>query len=101
MDDGARLPGAFGRKANAPTIWILLCALFVLPFPRPPLRLLHLDLTVLVAFSISYALFGAARIHVGPGRLPAARLPAGAHAGGRSLAREAARRAGRRWLPTP
>ena len=37
------------------------CAwLFVLPFLRPPLRLLHLDLAVLLAFSVSYAFFGAA-----------------------------------------
>jgi hypothetical protein len=41
-----------------------LCALFVLPFARPPLRLLHLDLAVLLAFSVSYAFFGAARIDV-------------------------------------
>lgn len=56
-------PGAFGRKANHPAIWIILSALFVLPFLRRPLRLLHLDLAVLLAFSISYALFGAGRIH--------------------------------------
>jgi hypothetical protein len=56
--------GAFGRIANAPWIWIPLCVLFVLPFARPPWRLLHLDLLVLVAFSVSYAFFGAARIDV-------------------------------------
>jgi hypothetical protein len=52
-------PGAFGRTANAPWIWLPLCALFLLPFLRLPLRLLHLDLLVLLAFSISYARFTA------------------------------------------
>ena len=56
--------GAFGRVANALWIWLPLCALFVLPFARPPLRLLHLDLAVLLAFSVSYAFFNAARIDV-------------------------------------
>ena len=56
--------GAFGRIANALWIWLPLCALFVLPFARPPLRLLHLDLAVLLAFSVSYAFFNAARIDV-------------------------------------
>jgi Glycosyltransferase family 87 len=56
--------GAFGRVANALWIWLPLCALFVLPFARPPLRLLHLDLAVLLAFSVSYAFFNASRIDV-------------------------------------
>jgi Glycosyltransferase family 87 len=56
--------GAFGRVANALWVWLPLCALFVLPFARPPWRLLHLDLAVLLAFSVSYAFFGAARIDV-------------------------------------
>ena len=56
--------GAFGRIANALWIWLPLCALFVLPFARPPLGLLHLDLAVLLAFSVSYAFFGASRIDV-------------------------------------
>jgi len=56
--------GAFGRIANALWIWLPLCALFVLPFARPPLRLLHLDLAVLLVFSVSYAYFGASRIDV-------------------------------------
>ncbi len=38
--------------------------LFVLPFLRPPLRLLHLDLAVLLAFSVSYAFFNAAELGV-------------------------------------
>ena len=56
--------GAFGRVANALWVWLPLCALFVLPFARPPLRLLHLDLAVLLAFSISYAFFNASEIGV-------------------------------------
>ena len=36
----------------------------MLPFARPPLRLLHLDLAVLLAFSVSYAFFGAANLDV-------------------------------------
>src|SRR3954453_9681961 len=54
------LPGAFGRAVNAPGVWIGCCVLFALPFLRGPLGLLHLDLAVLIAFSVSYALFGAA-----------------------------------------
>lgn len=57
-------PGAFGRKANAPYVWLPLCALFLLPFLRPPLRLLHLDLAVLLAFSVSFAFFNAAKLGV-------------------------------------
>jgi hypothetical protein len=57
-------PGQFGRSANAPWVWIGLCLLFALPFARPPLRLLHLDLAVLLAFSVSYAFFGAANLAV-------------------------------------
>jgi Glycosyltransferase family 87 len=57
-------PGAFARAVNAPVVWIGLCVLFVLPFLRPPLRLLHLDLAVLLAFSVSYAFFGAANLDV-------------------------------------
>jgi hypothetical protein len=57
-------PGAFGRAANSPWVWIGLCVLFVLPFLRAPLRWLHLDLAVLLAFSVSYAFFGAANLDV-------------------------------------
>ena len=56
--------GAFGRKVNAPYVWIPLCLLFILPFidPRRPFRLLHLDLLVLVGFSVSLYFFNRARI---------------------------------------
>jgi hypothetical protein len=52
-------PGAFGRRVNAWYVWIPLCVLFVAPFvdPRRPFRLLHLDLLVLVSFSVSLAFF--------------------------------------------
>ena len=52
-------PGAFGRKLNAPYVWIPLCLLFLLPFLdfRRPFRLLHLDLLVLLAFGVSHVFF--------------------------------------------
>jgi hypothetical protein len=57
--------GAFGRHVNALYIWLPLCLLFVLPFFnfRRPLSLLHLDLLVLLSFSISLAFFNDARIY--------------------------------------
>ncbi len=84
-------PGAFGRKVNHPGIWIALSVLFVLPFARPPLRLLHLDLAVLLAFSISYALFGAGNIEAS---VPTA-FPLLAYLLGRMLAAAFARSRGR------
>jgi hypothetical protein len=58
--------GAFGRKLNAPWVWIPLCLLFVLPFLdfRRPFRLLHLDLLVLVGFGISHVFFNRGDIGV-------------------------------------
>jgi hypothetical protein len=57
-------PGAFGRRVNALYVWIPLCVLFLVPFlpslrrrGRRPWTLLHLDLLVLLAFSISLAFF--------------------------------------------
>jgi hypothetical protein len=57
-------PGAFGRHVNALYIWLPLCLLFVLPFIdfRRPFSLLHLDLLVLLSFSISLAFFNHGRI---------------------------------------
>ncbi|MBV9797083.1 MAG: hypothetical protein JO039_03470 [Solirubrobacterales bacterium] len=67
-------PGAFGRRVNALYVWIPLCALFVVPFLpwRLPWQrrsrrkgswsLLHLDLIVLLGFSISLAFFNHAKI---------------------------------------
>jgi hypothetical protein len=56
--------GAFGRKLNAPYVWLPLCALFVLPFLdlRRPFRLLHLDLIVLLAFGVSHFYFNRGEI---------------------------------------
>jgi hypothetical protein len=59
-------PGAFGRKLNAPYVWIPLCLLFVAPFVdvRRPFRLLHLDLLVLLAFGVSHVFFNRGEIGV-------------------------------------
>jgi hypothetical protein len=58
-------PGAFGRHVNALYIWLPLCLLFFVPFFdwRRPLRLLHLDLLVLLSFSVSLAFFNHAHIY--------------------------------------
>jgi hypothetical protein len=58
-------PGAFGRHINALYIWLPLCALFFVPFFdfRRPLKLLHLDLLVLLLFSVSLAFFNHGRIY--------------------------------------
>ena len=57
--------GAFGRHVSALYIWIPLCFLFFVPFFdwRKPLRLLHLDLLVLLSFSVSLAYFNHAHIY--------------------------------------
>jgi Glycosyltransferase family 87 len=57
-------PGAFGRHVNALYVWLPLCLLFFVPFFdwRKPLRLLHLDLLVLLSFSLSLAFFNHADI---------------------------------------
>ena len=59
-------PGAFGRKLNAPYVWIPLCLLFLAPFidVRRPFRLLHLDLLVLLAFGASHVFFNRGEIGV-------------------------------------
>jgi Glycosyltransferase family 87 len=67
-------PGAFGRKANALYLWIPLSLIFFVPFfsPRRPLRLLHLDLLVLLGFSVSLAYFNHGKIGIS---VPAAYPP--------------------------
>jgi hypothetical protein len=59
------IPGAFGEHVNALYIWLPLCLLFLLPFFdfRRPFSLLHLDLLVLLSFSISLAFFNHAHIY--------------------------------------
>ena len=51
--------GQFGRKLNAPYLFIPLCVLFLLPFvdPRRPLRIVHLDLLALLGFAASHVYF--------------------------------------------
>jgi hypothetical protein len=52
-------PGAFGRIVNAWYIWLPVCLMFALPFlpwRRRP-TLLHLDLAMLLFFSVSLAFF--------------------------------------------
>ena len=54
--------GAFGRRASALYLWVPLLVLFVAPFLRRPLRLVHLDLAAVAALSVSYACFNRAEI---------------------------------------
>ena len=96
------LDGAFGRRVNSPWVWIPLMVAFFVPFfdPRRPLRLLHLDLLVLLAFSLSHVFFNRGEIYTSvPLVYPVLGLPARAHADGRAGAARA-RAAGRcrsRW----
>jgi hypothetical protein len=57
--------GAFGRHVNALYVWLPLCVLFLVPFVnfRRPFSLLHLDLLVLLSFSVSLAFFNNAHIY--------------------------------------
>jgi hypothetical protein len=56
--------GAFGRQVNSWWLWVPLCLLFLAPFfdRRRPFRLLHLDLLMLLGFSVSLAFFNHGRI---------------------------------------
>lgn len=51
--------GAFGRIVNESYIWLPLCLAFLVPFVeiRRPLRMFHLDLLVLLSFSVSHYYF--------------------------------------------
>jgi hypothetical protein len=55
----AAKPSLYGRHVSALYIWLPLCLLFILPFFnfRRPFSLLHLDLLVLLSFSVSLAFF--------------------------------------------
>ncbi len=57
--------GAFGRHVNSLYVWLPMCVLFILPFLdfRRPFSLLHLDLLVLLSFSVSLAFFNHAHIY--------------------------------------
>ena len=57
--------GAFGRKLNAPYVWLPLCAIFLIGLFdwRRPFRVAHLDLLVLVAgFGVSHFFFNQGEI---------------------------------------
>ncbi len=56
--------GAFGRIINKPYVWLPLCLMFLLPFVsiRQPWRILHLDLLVLLSFSVSHYFFNQGEI---------------------------------------
>jgi len=56
--------GDFGRIFNSPWVFVPLGLLFLIPFvdPRRPLRMLHLDLLVMLAFGVSHVLFNQGRI---------------------------------------
>jgi hypothetical protein len=59
-------PGAFGRVVNHLWIWLPLCALFLAPFipwRRRP-TLLHLDLLVLLGFSVSLGFFNKSNLGI-------------------------------------
>ncbi len=58
-------PGAFGRHVNALYVWLPLCVLFLLPFIewRRPFALRHLDLLMLLSFSVSLAYFNHGQIY--------------------------------------
>ena len=92
--------GAFGRKLNAPYVWIPLCLLFLAPFVdlRRPFRLLHLDLLVLLALRrLARVLQPRRDRRVGAARLSGARSTCSraccSPASGRARARRAARAA--------
>ena len=61
--------GAVSGKVNRWWIWLPLCVLFLVPFvdPRRPLRLIHLDLLALLAFSVSLFFFNKAKIELSVG----------------------------------
>ena len=59
--------GAFGRKLNAPYVWLPLCAIFIIGLFdwRRPLRVAHLDLFVITAgFGVSHFFFNEGEIGV-------------------------------------
>ena len=58
--------GWFGHSLNSPWIWLPLSALFLFGLAnwRSPGRIAHLDLLVLLAFGLSYAIFSAGDVGV-------------------------------------
>ena len=81
--------GTFGHKLNAPYVFLPLCALFLLGLVdwRRPWRVANLDLLVLLGFRRLALLLQPRRDRpLGAARIPAAPLPAGAHACGSGCA---------------
>ena len=89
MDDGARLRRRV-RPARERLVRVdpaVRAVRRAVPRPRRPFRWLHLDLLVLLGFSVSLAFFNAARIGLSaPLVYPLLALPAGAHAARRCAA---------------
>jgi len=58
--------GSFGHKLNAPYVWIPLCAIFFLGLFdwRRPWRVVHLDLLVVLGFSVSLFFFNRGEIGI-------------------------------------
>ncbi len=58
-------PGAFGRHVNSLYVWLPLCFLFFIVFFdwRRPFKWLHLDLLMLLFFSVSLAFFNHGEIY--------------------------------------
>ena len=56
--------GQFGHVLNAPYVWIPLCLIFLVGLFdwRRPLRIAHLDLLVLLSFSVSHVFFNRGEI---------------------------------------
>lgn len=67
-------PGLLGGVFHHPALWIGLCLLFLAPFLRPPLRMIHLDLAVLLSWSVSYAFLNDANLALS---VPTSYLPLG------------------------
>lgn len=108
-------PGAFGRHVNALYIWLPLCLLFVIPFVdrRRIFSLRHLDLLVLLSFSVSLAFFNHGDIGMSvpltypplvyllARMLALAGLRLRAQPTGAASARAARREPLRSWVPAP
>jgi hypothetical protein len=56
--------GQFGHVLNSPWVWLPLCAIFLAGLVewRRPLRIVHLDLLVLLAFGVSHVFFNRGEI---------------------------------------
>ncbi|HSZ69131.1 MAG TPA: hypothetical protein VK756_02095 [Solirubrobacteraceae bacterium] len=96
-------PGAFGRHVNALYIWLPLCVLFMVPFVnwRRPFALAHLDLLVLLSFSVSLAFFNHGNIYASVPLTYPPLLYLLARMLALALWGKGAGRPPRSWIPTP